>query len=80
MKGITGENLLSMLERRLENAVYRLGLATSRAAARMLVRHPLMTAQVTSLIHLQGVKLWLRGAKFHRMPLHGLYTDRVTKR
>ena len=38
-KGITGENLLSMLERRLDNAVYRLGLATSRAAARMLVRH-----------------------------------------
>jgi small subunit ribosomal protein S4 len=38
-KGITGENLLSMLERRLDNTVYRLGLATSRAEARQLVRH-----------------------------------------
>lgn len=39
MKGVTGENLLLMLERRLDNAVYRLGLASSRAAARQLVRH-----------------------------------------
>lgn len=38
-KGITGENLLFMLERRLDNVVYRLGLATSRAEARQLVRH-----------------------------------------
>ena len=39
MKGVTGENLLLMLERRLDNTVYRLGLASSRAAARQLVRH-----------------------------------------
>jgi small subunit ribosomal protein S4 len=39
MKGITGENLLFMLEQRLDNVVYRLGLATSRAEARQLVRH-----------------------------------------
>ncbi len=39
MKGITGENLLHLLEQRLDNAVYRLGLASSRAAARQLVRH-----------------------------------------
>lgn len=39
MKGITGENLLVMLERRLDNVVYRMGLATSRAGARQLVRH-----------------------------------------
>jgi small subunit ribosomal protein S4 len=38
-KGVTGEALLQMLERRLDNVVYRLGLATSRAAARQLVRH-----------------------------------------
>lgn len=38
-KGITGEALLQMLERRLDNVVYRLGLAPSRAAARQLVRH-----------------------------------------
>lgn len=39
MRGITGENLLRLLELRLDNVVYRLGLATSRAAARQLVRH-----------------------------------------
>jgi small subunit ribosomal protein S4 len=38
-KGITGESLLLMLERRLDNTVYRLGLATSRSEARQLVRH-----------------------------------------
>jgi small subunit ribosomal protein S4 len=39
MRGVTGENLLLMLERRLDNVTYRLGLATSRAQARQLVRH-----------------------------------------
>lgn len=40
-KGITGENLLVMLERRLDNVVYRMGLAESRNQARQLVRHGL---------------------------------------
>ena len=38
-KGITGEALLVLLERRLDNVTYRLGFASSRADARMLVRH-----------------------------------------
>jgi small subunit ribosomal protein S4 len=38
-KGVTGENLLQMLECRLDNVVYRLGFAPSRKAARQLVRH-----------------------------------------
>lgn len=38
-KGVTGETLLFILERRLDNAVYRLGFATSRTEARQLVRH-----------------------------------------
>lgn len=38
-KGITGENLLVMLERRLDNVVYSLGFASSRAQARQLIRH-----------------------------------------
>lgn len=38
-KGVTGENLLRMLEKRLDNAVFRLGFAGSRAEARQLVRH-----------------------------------------
>ena len=39
MKGITGENMLSLLERRLDNVVYRMGIAVSRAQARQLVTH-----------------------------------------
>jgi len=38
-KGVTGENLLSLLERRLDNVVYRLGFASSRSESRQLVRH-----------------------------------------
>lgn len=39
MQGITGENLLRLCERRLDNVVYRLGFALSRPEARQLVRH-----------------------------------------
>jgi len=38
-RGITGETLLQLLERRLDNMVYRMGFATSRAEGRQLVRH-----------------------------------------
>uniref|UniRef100_A0A7V6DQA8 Small ribosomal subunit protein uS4 n=1 Tax=Desulfobacca acetoxidans TaxID=60893 RepID=A0A7V6DQA8_9BACT len=39
MRGVTGTNLLVLLERRLDNVVYRLGFANSRSQARQLVRH-----------------------------------------
>lgn len=39
MKGVTGDNLLSMLERRLDNVVYRMGFGTSHPQARQIVRH-----------------------------------------
>ncbi len=39
MKGRAGENLLMLLERRLDNVVFRMGFSTSRAEARQLVRH-----------------------------------------
>lgn len=39
MKGKTGENLLGILERRLDNVVYRMGFANSRSEARQMVRH-----------------------------------------
>lgn len=39
MKGATGDNLLRLLERRLDNVVYRLGLAETRAQARQMVNH-----------------------------------------
>lgn len=38
-KGVTGENLLTLLERRLDNTIYRAGFATSRRQARQLVNH-----------------------------------------
>lgn len=43
MKGVTGENLIKLLEARLDNAVYRLGIAASRPAARQLVSHKHIT-------------------------------------
>lgn len=39
MKGITGENMLSLLERRLDNVIYRMGIGASRSQARQLVTH-----------------------------------------
>ena len=39
MEGIAGENLLILLERRIDNVVYRLGLASTRRQARQIVRH-----------------------------------------
>lgn len=42
-KGVTGNNLLEMLERRLDNVVYQLGFASSRDQARQMIRHGLFT-------------------------------------
>lgn len=39
MKGVTGENMLSLLERRLDNVVYRLGIGASRSESRQIVNH-----------------------------------------
>src|SRR5437667_7559449 len=39
MKGVTGDNLLILLERRLDNIVYRMGFASDHAEGRQLVRH-----------------------------------------
>ena len=39
MQGVTGENLLGLLERRIDNVVFRLGLANTRKQARQIVRH-----------------------------------------
>lgn len=50
-KGATGENLLNLLERRLDNVVFRLGLASSRAQARQLIshRHFLVNGKITDI-------------------------------
>ncbi len=46
-KGVTGENLLKLLEARLDNTIFRLGLAASRAQARQLVLHKHVTVNGT---------------------------------
>ena len=43
MKGVTGENLIKLLEARLDNTVFRMGIAASRPAARQLVSHKHVT-------------------------------------
>jgi small subunit ribosomal protein S4 len=58
MKGITGETLLNMLERRLDNVIYRMGFGTSRSQARQLVRH--------GHIHVNGRKVNI--PSFHCKP------------
>ena len=65
MKGRAGENLLILLERRLDNVVFRLGFATSRAEARQLVRHGHFKvngrkAQTPSMLVRPGWKVELR--------------------
>jgi len=64
MRGRTGENLLSLLERRLDNVVFRLGFVTSRAEARQLVRHGHFLvngrkASIPSLLVKPGTKVTL---------------------
>ncbi|HHJ52978.1 MAG TPA: 30S ribosomal protein S4 [Caldithrix abyssi] len=51
MKGVTGENLLQLLESRLDNTVYRLGFAVSRAQARQMVvhRHIMVNGKVVNI-------------------------------
>jgi small subunit ribosomal protein S4 len=49
-KGITGEVLLQMIETRLDNIVYRLGIAPSRSAARQLVSHRHITVKTEVLL------------------------------
>lgn len=64
-KGITGENLLRLLERRLDNVVFRLGLAGSRVEARQLVRHGHITVNgrkvnIPSFLVSQGDEIAVR--------------------
>ena len=71
MPGITGLNLLQLLESRLDNVIYRMGLASSRTEARQIVRHKLvkMNGHITnfpSALVPVGARLELvNGAKEH---------------
>jgi small subunit ribosomal protein S4 len=65
LRGPTGENLLSLLERRFDNVIFRLGFATSRAEARQLVRHGHFLingrrASIPSMLLKPGAKVTVR--------------------
>jgi small subunit ribosomal protein S4 len=65
LKGRAGENLLILLERRLDNVVFRMGFATSRAEARQLVKHGHFTvdgrkAMTPSILLKPGAKVEVR--------------------
>ena len=47
MRGVTGENMLSLIERRLDNVVYRMGIGASRAQCRQIVNHGHITVNGT---------------------------------
>jgi small subunit ribosomal protein S4 len=66
-KGVTGENLINSLERRLDSAVYRLGLSATRTDARQLVRHKHIqvngkSVNIPSYLLKAGDKITLRDA------------------
>jgi small subunit ribosomal protein S4 len=66
-KGVTGENLINSLERRLDSAVYRLGLSATRTDARQLVRHKHIqvngkSVNIPSYLIKTGDKITLRDA------------------
>lgn len=67
-EGVTGDNLLRMLESRLDNVVYRLGIAPSRRAARQIVGHGLIEingkkATIPSMMVSEGDEVAVRDAK-----------------
>ena len=67
MNGQAGENLLKLLESRLDNVVYRMGLATSRAEARQMVRHGHFTlnghkANIPSILLVAGDVIEAKGS------------------
>ena len=76
-KGKTGEIMLSLLERRLDNVVYRLGLASTRREARQLVNHahftvngkkvniPSYLIKVGDVIDVEGFLYWYNGVNTH---------------
>ncbi len=83
-EGMTGENLLSILERRLDNVVFRMGLAESRNEARQLVRHSHFTlngkkVNIPSIIVRVGDVVALKGASADSVKIKGLIESLETK-
>ena len=49
MPGVTGDNMISLMEQRLDNTIYRMGFAISRAQARQMVSHAYLDRKSTRL-------------------------------
>ncbi len=74
MRGVTGENMLSLIERRLDNVVYRMGIAGSRKQARQLVNHGLITVNgkrvdIASFIIKAGDEISIKESKLEKQPI-----------
>ncbi len=75
MGGITGDNMLILLERRLDNVVYRMGMAATRSQARQLVRHGHLDlngrkASTPSQLVSAGDKITVKGRKSSQAMVH----------
>ncbi len=84
MEGLTGENLLSILERRLDNVVFRMGLAESRNEARQLVRHGHFalngkSVNIPSIIVKNGDVVALKASSADSVKIKGLIESLETK-
>ena len=81
LQGITGENLIALLERRLDNVVYRLGFGDSRAQARQLIRHGHIytnghKTDIPSLLVSEGDSIqWRQGSTKNKY--YALLKDRI---
>ena len=80
IKGVTGDKLLSMLESRLDNVVYRAGFATARSLARQMVNHGLITrngrkATIPSLAVRAGDVIGCRDNDRVRARIRAAFTD-----
>ena len=83
-KGMTGENLICMLERRLDNVVYRMGMAASRKEARQLVLHGHFTlngkkVNIPSLIVKAGDVISVKEASRASVKIKALAEELATK-
>jgi small subunit ribosomal protein S4 len=83
-EGIAGENLLSLLERRFDNAVYRMGMASSRKEARQLIRHAHFTlngkkADIPSIILKVGDVIAVKESSRSSEKIKGLIEDMASK-
>ena len=84
MEGITGQNLLTLLERRFDNVVYRMGMAASRKEARQLVLHGHFTlngknVNIPSLIVKTGDVISVKEASRASVKIKALAEDLATK-